>query len=170
MVATSGRSKTLKPRMAEAAVAKTPRTARYRSWPKWRSDVNQWLRERGIPNRPSSRLCFDLETFVRKAEWKGVKPSRPFPCLSVETDLYIRLANSGSPRHALAILTYFVWATEKGLPIDRRVRRFLLEGRSRYETDSKRNMAKALRLVGTRRGNPGRVASGKRRLTRGSAH
>lgn len=125
----------------------------------------KWLeRWKLISSRPP-RFCSDLETAVRKSEWKGETPSRGWPPLAREVDLYVRLARKGSPRHVLAILQYFAYVFEKSVPVDSRVRRYLDGARRRHRRDPRRDMAKALRLVRAHRGNPGRIPYGKRAFT-----
>lgn len=84
-------------------------------------------------------------------------------------DTYIALAESDHAeawRFASAIVAFFYWRTKAQRSVDPRAVAYIDAALPRYCKDKRRDIGKALLLVKRKnRGNPGRVATGKRRLT-----
>ena len=67
-------------------------------------------------------------------------------------------------RHASAIVAHFYHAKKRGEQVHPDVLKYIARARLRYSSDPKPNIAKALWLVQSRRGNPNEPRRSKRRL------
>ena len=80
-----------------------------------------------------------------------------------EMPIYIKLARR-SIQHAWAIVAHFYWAKARS-DVHPLALAYVNGALRRYCRSQRRDIGKALGLVRSRRGNPGRVPSKKRRLT-----
>ena len=132
---------------------------------RWHGVVIAWL-DRRLDRLKKKRKNSGLLELGRRKGSKQPPPGVPFvlkPRFLWELPIYLELAER-SVRHANAIVAHFYTATKKRKRIDPRVVEYIDKARDRYCRDPRRNIAKALGLVRSGRGNPGRVPS-KRRLT-----
>jgi len=126
---------------------------------------------------PSLWHCVVLRWLDRKSNRAGLKPAPPVPpssrlLLTLRTkagevnflDDCIERANRGSVENAREVVGLFRYSVRMNRGVDPRIEIFLEQARQRYSKDPKRNIAKALLLVRTVRGNPGGVSQ-KRRMT-----
>ena len=111
---------------------------------KWQKIVISWCRRNGLEGLspiPSRRVVHDIEILASIA------------------------LLGGAQQQAATVLSYICAASVARKPLEPGVLRYLEVTRERYCVDPKRNIGKALGLVRTTPGNPGRTHSAKRRNT-----
>ena len=125
----------------------------------WESALQEWLTRRVV-------VPGDAYMPGALAQYGPVVPLERF-----KHDLNARIAlaiEEGDTDSAKAIVSYFHWAITAGATVDPRVLEYVKRAGERYAADPRKDIRKALGLVKNRRGNPGRIASGKRRLSPGA--